>query len=484
MQVRSTLGCRRTGNKGFSVEEMYGAEWEVMMRKRKTMGMKRLVMFGTLVLMVVIVIANPGMLGAVTVYAAERDGEAVVSEMERNLGEDLDEDVPVLYAETEKNEVNNCRLIFTARIPDGFGLDVQLTVCHKESGSMYQVVANAANDYYGYLYVPAGEYEVLSCSVCGDGTGKYPMNLPEGFLLLGNDSYMVESALMDFDRIAEQIRRAKEGTAEDVNEDGEKETGEGFREVAEVLPWRQVVTEGICRSTVTFDGVSNGEYQIVIEVTKSGSVRDALYHYSLDGGESWSEERHMEKVSVEMGTTGLTVLFEHGGEAEYYAGDRYLLSVEKEYAVTSTNSAPGTIYFHVDGELKANLDVAVRMYGAGTARGNAFYYSLDGGKTYSEVTLVPDSLVFQIPGTEYQVTFVDVLGDYRENQTFYISETLPALDKDYTPVLMSLAVFLMILGIVGYSYMKSMMDKDSDYKFQVYHPVEVHAVEIKDRGNK
>ena len=153
--------------------------------------------------------------------------------------------------------------------------------------------------------------------------------------------------------------------------------------------------------------------------------------------------------------------------------------------MTTTNSAPGTIYFHVNGELKEDLDVAIRMYGAGSAKGNAFYYSLDGGKNYSEVALVPDSLLFQIPGTDYQVTFVDVLGDYRENQTFFVSETLPVAEKDYTPILMGLvAVVMMILGIFGYSYMKSMMDKDSDYRFQVYYPVEVSTVEAKEKKKK
>lgn len=450
------------------------------MRKRKAMRAKRLAMFWTAVLTVVNIAANPGVLGTITVHASEQSGEAIVSEMDRNLAEDLEEDVPGLYTETEKNEINNSRLIFTAKIPDGFGLDAQLTVCHQESGNMYQVVAYAANDYYGYLYVPAGEYEVLSCSVCGDGTEKYPMDIPEGFLLLGNDSYTVESELKDYNRIEEQIRRVKEGAVSDGSDiNDESKVGEGFREEIPVLPWRQVETDGICRSSVIFDGISNGKYQIVIQITRSGSLRDALYHYSLDGGENWSGDLHMEKAAVVLGDTGLMILFENDEGVEYYMGDRYLLSVEKEYAVTSTNSAPGTIYFHVDGELKENLDVAIRIYGAGAAKGNAFYYSLDGGKTYSEVTLVPDSLVFQIPGTEYWVTFVDVLGDYRENQTFFISETLLTVEKDYTPVLMGLVVFFMILGLVGYLYMKSMMDKDADYRFQVYHPVE-----MKDKGNK
>ena len=428
-----------------------------------------------------------GMTAAVFVYAMEQDEEIAVIEMERDGGEDLDETMPVLYTETEKNEINNSRLIFMAKIPDGFGLDVQLTVCQRETGNMYQVVAYFANDYYGYLYVPAGEYEVLSCSVCGDGTEKYPMDQPEGFLLLGNDSYKVESALKEYDRIEEQIRRAKEDRAETGNsgENGkEGKEGEDFRDAELVLPWRRVETEGICVSSVVFDGVSNGEYRIIIEIVKSGSVRDALYHYSLDSGASWSGELHMEKTAVELGNTGLTVLFEHDEEAEYHVGDRYLLSVEKEHAVTTTNSAPGTIYFHVNGALKEDLNVAIRMYGAGSAKGNAFYYSLDGGKNYSEITLVPDSLLFQIPGTDYQVTFVDMLGDYRENQTFFISEKLPVAEKDYTPILMGLAAVVMILGIFGYSYMKSMMDKDSDYRFQVYYPVEVFDVDAKEKKKK
>ena len=422
--------------------------------------------------------------GAVVVCAAGQDQKENAMETERDEGEDLDESVPVLYTETEKNEINSSRLIFTAEIPDGFGLDAQLTVCHQESGNMYQVVAYAANDYYGYLYVPTGEYSIVSCAVCGDGTGKYSMNLPEGFLMLGNDFYTVESTLKDYDRIAEQIRRAKKSGDNGENVADESEGDKSVHKKALVLPWRQVGTEGICQSSVNFEGVSNGEYRIVIEITESGSLRDALYHYSLDGGENWGVELHMEKTAVELENTGLTISFDHDEGTEYYAGDKYLLSVEKEYAVTSTNSAPGTIYFHVDGVLEENLDVAVKMYGAGPAKGNAFYYSLDGGKIYSEVTLVPDSLVFQIPETNYRVTFVDVLGNYRENQTFFIKETITTQERDYTPVLMGMSMILLILGMAGYLYMRSLMDKDGDYRFQVYHPVEALAKETEGKAER
>ena len=177
------------------------------MRKRKSPRTRGYIMMGVLLSAAVYWAAH----GAVTVCAAGQGWKENAIETERDEGEDLDESVPVLYTETEKNEINSSRLIFTAEIPDGFGLDVQLTVCHQESGNMYQVAAYAANDYYGYLYVPTGEYSIVSCAVCGDGTGKYPMNLQEGFLMLGNDSYTVESTLKDYDRIAEQIRRAKNG---------------------------------------------------------------------------------------------------------------------------------------------------------------------------------------------------------------------------------------------------------------------------------
>jgi len=53
------------------------------------------------------------------------------------------------------------------------------------------------------------------------------MNLPEGFLMLGNDSYMVESTLKDYVRIAEQIRRAKKSG--DNGENVTDESGEDDR---------------------------------------------------------------------------------------------------------------------------------------------------------------------------------------------------------------------------------------------------------------
>jgi len=110
---------------------------EVMMRKRKSLRIRGYIMMGFMLSAAMYRAVHR----AVVVCAVGQKWKENAMETERDEGEDLDESVPVLYTETEKNEINSSRLFFTAEIPDGFGLDVQLTVCHQESGDMYQVAA-------------------------------------------------------------------------------------------------------------------------------------------------------------------------------------------------------------------------------------------------------------------------------------------------------------------------------------------------------
>ncbi len=63
----------------------------------------------------------------------------------------------------------------------------------------------------------------------------------------------------------------------------------------------------------------------------------------------------MERTAVKLENTRLTVSFEYDEGTKYYAGDRYLLSVEKEYEVNSINNVSGAIYFHVDAVLEKIL---------------------------------------------------------------------------------------------------------------------------------
>ncbi|MBO5522386.1 MAG: DUF2586 domain-containing protein, partial [Roseburia sp.] len=87
----------------------------------------------------------------------------------------------------------------------------------------------------------------------------------------------------------------------------------------------EITHSGDGAGSISVEGNPNNAYQVVIEITETGSLNDGMFRYSLDGGNIYSEEQMIPlSGSYELPKTGLTIMF--SGEEnpqEFKEGDAY-----------------------------------------------------------------------------------------------------------------------------------------------------------------
>lgn len=87
----------------------------------------------------------------------------------------------------------------------------------------------------------------------------------------------------------------------------------------------EITHSGDGAGSISVEGNPNNVYQVVVEITGTGSLNDGMFRYSLDGGNIFSEEQTIPLAgSYELPETGLTLVF--AGEEnpqEFKEGDVY-----------------------------------------------------------------------------------------------------------------------------------------------------------------
>lgn len=84
---------------------------------------------------------------------------------------------------------------------------------------------------------------------------------------------------------------------------------------------------GSSDGTLVVTGTPNDRYEVIVEITRSGSVAGAgaAFRYSLDGGDTWSAEKAL-AASYVLENTGLTLTFTDGAaNPTFEAGDRFVV---------------------------------------------------------------------------------------------------------------------------------------------------------------
>ena len=102
-------------------------------------------------------------------------------------------------------------------------------------------------------------------------------------------------------------------------------------DVGELGTPTDVVKEGT--GTIGFTGNPLDEYQIAVEILTTGATGIATYRYSLDGGDTWSDERATSATSV-LGATGVEATFVGAGDDAFEAGDLTTVNAEAPEATT------------------------------------------------------------------------------------------------------------------------------------------------------
>ena len=429
----------------------------------------------------------------------EQTNDTIEAEDISDAEEEVTEDIPETEEESEivtrtkKDETNTCQLSFKATIPEDFGLDCYIDLLHEDTQTTYRLIAYAKNNYTAWMYLPAGNYTVVSVGVWNDNTNMYPMELPDDFVLENEEKITLTSTLVNYRDVEAAIqKKIEEVEAEILGNEEVTEAKPLFEKEKEIiLPWREIKhTAGKSNSIVTVSGTANDAYNVILEFTKSGTVKEAELKASFDGGETWygpvvlKDTIKDEDFAVTKNPkTGLVFNFS-GSETTsiplFYAGDRYEMSTNKEYTVsqTSTGDAKVNIYTSEDLTL-ADYKVVVLIKSTGTTKDLTFDYSINGGFSYTNTPLtVPEGNVFQIPDTNVFVEFTDLTGQYFVNDKYTAKIPKDEFEEDHTYILIILGAIILVVVMGFLMFLKSTADKDSDFVLHKY-----DAFELEDQKN-
>lgn len=382
-------------------------------------------------------------------------------------GDELD-----VITKTEKNEVNNCQISITGTMPEGFTLDFYIEFQNKSTNQVYRMTAYHSNDYIARMFVPEGNYYVNDCTVWNDNTGKFPLVIPEDFTATKNGNVVLETTLVNYDDV--------ENEANERLHPGEESEIEEKDMYSDIMPWQRLEHTGTGGENVYKKGTCTEKLDVVIRVVKSGKPKEAEIQLSVDNGETFSENQLMPGTLAidytdEKGKyheTGAKVTF---ADEEYVEGDTYTLHTEHEFSVSNTCVGSGNMRAYENLEIgtipqEINLYVLIKSTGRQGEATFTYSYSGEAGPFNDKLKTIPEDGIINLPSIGTTLQFYNE-GEYKVGDAFSVTLQPSKIKKNYTaPVLITIFVIVMIIAI-GYIYLLSFRESESNYNLQVYDPV-------------
>lgn len=234
-------------------------------------------------------------------------------------------------------------------------------------------------------------------------------------------------------------------------------------------------------------GDANGEYDLLIKITKSGGLKEGYFQCSIDKGKTWGEERQIPLSGIyTLGSTGLILEFHLVDNMGFLAGDTYHCYIPdptKKIVIKQEIGSKVNITVESDSEEVKAFDVLenaeaaikIKIIKEGTIGTAVWRLSTDGGLTWGEEEYAKEELVFSFgkninsqsvtikfspePGTEVEFLRNDVISIYTERT-----------EKDGTiTALVVLTVIVAGIGAgiyFGDKILKSAIPPESDYELK------------------
>ena len=371
----------------------------------------------------------------------------------------------VEHTDTVRDEESSCQLTVATECPAGFGLNTYVVVSDAD-GLMYRVSLSEENGYQDRMYVKPGEYRVVEAKVFDDNTGRYPFDLVDGeenFTLENEGAYELTFRLQDYDAIAAIISAEAESEEESVLSDAVQENrydtaldGVQISSIGELF--YPVESEGSGIGTMAVSGNAKGDYDLVVQIIKSGVIGEARFSLSLDGGESLIGD-DVTAERFELRDYGLVLNFATENDVdELQEGDIFRAKIPETFSVTAAKYGEANVI--LAGSPEKDYDVLVTILSSG-GRGEAkFTISLDAGNTSFATDTIPENGIYELPdGMKLCFSASDGYSKGSE----YSAEVRSNMHNVSMIPLYVLAAVVFAVGLGLYAYLLSKREKAADY---------------------
>lgn len=379
-------------------------------------------------------------------------------------------DYPIINSlESDENTV---MISAVATVPEGFTPDAFVQIQNDETQEVYEVVAYEEDAFTGSAFVPAGSYTVIDSGIVGDANDEFPVEdiNPSSFTVDDGAQYTISMTLANYD----EVDAALGNTAADATEVSTDETTESdttdtsdtatAAEEQGVYPWR--VVAGGNAGDLTYDGMPIDAYDVQIKISHSGKIGTGTFRLTLDGGTSWSPDYDIVKdyeiktmQNGEAVSTGITLHFNE--DVDYKIDTTYSFSTLKEWEVEHQGTGTGVFYAGGVPE-SAGYAIVIKFIESGVPGEATYEISTDGGRNYSDETVLPEDGTIDIGDSNVSIQYDD--GDYVAGDVYRV-QIIGVEPVDHTTTII-LAVCGVIAGIaiIFVAYLLSRKAKKSDFE--------------------
>ncbi len=276
--------------------------------------------------------------------------------------------------------------------------------------------------------------------------------------------------------------RAVWASSEALSESSALENG---AETYQVASDYEVVQEGVGLGSIGITGEPGDEYDFIFRIASSGTLGDATFLYSPDGGVHWSENSRIPLSGFySLGNTGLTAEFYLPGDAAFVVGDVYRCYVSdptkvirvkqdgnRTVDITVSSNVEDMTAFEVLAQMGASIAVKIRK---GGAIGEAVWQvSQDGGLTWGEEVYATEELVVSSEVNDISLGVTVVFAPFSKAEVLsfergdviriYVEDT--AKDNFMTVTV----ILLLVISIIGFLFffgnkkLKGAIPPESEY---------------------
>ena len=377
-------------------------------------------------------------------------------------------------SQTERTSETDCQITVVTECPTGFGLNTCVELSDAD-GQLYRISLSEENGYKDLIYLGEGRYKVLAAKVYDDNTGRYPFEQTEGekeFTLKTGQSASLRFRLQDYDAIQTII------AAKELGESG----GEKTEAVPEKAPEEEVrfataiggvgisaggdlyypvEASGSGIGEMQISGNAKGDYDVRIEIIKTGVIGEARFSLSLDGGRTIvGDDVTAERFTLK--DYGLVLAFHTDKDSdELQKGDVFTAKIPETFFITTSRYGETNVL--LAGSPEEDHDLVVTILSSG-GRGNAkFTVSLDAGNTTFATDTIPVDGIYELTDG-MKLCFSD--SDEYVRGTEYTAEVRSNVETVSMIPLYVLMGVVIAAGFSGYVLLLTKRERPADYKIR------------------
>lgn len=376
--------------------------------------------------------------------------------------------------ETTYRVTTPARVTAEILVPQGFGQSCYI-ILMDENGVNYRMSCTENNEYRTTMYLSEGKYFVDYVGVYGDNISQFSFDfVPEEVIEVKSEKENVLTyQLSDYVKIEEQIQENENRLKEmGIDIDKKQQTQDimffpsgidGILIDGNGKTYYEVTHSGSTNTKCIVTGNAIADADVLMRVTKSGVLGEAVIELSKDGGKTFDTSAIITDT-LYIGSLGVSISFTMENDTEQFMiGDSFSFKVRENFSVMYYSSMDSG-YITVFGHPKENHKLLIRMLSSGGRGNSRFTVSYDLGNSIAIQDIVPKNGKYDL---DDNITIIFSDHDFAKDLEFMVDIVSNDTTVNLIPAYI-ICVILAVLVTVAYVYLIRKKENADEYRINVY----------------